>query len=115
MLQYFFLFGVDKQRRLLSDWSIHTLVPRFIAPRAAENLINKHGCRKEGFYFLCLITCSIVLFKNNKCSASVCLQNDGKRSGRRCFEGGKTFFSSIVGLAEEKNEHFVPKKSNYVS
>ena len=27
----------------------------------------------------------------------------------------KTFFSSIVGLAEEKNEHFVPKKSNYVS
>ena len=36
-------------------------------------------------------------------------------SGRRCFEGGKTFFSSIVGLAEEKNEHFVPKKSNYVS
>ena len=53
--------------------------------------------------FLCLITCSIVLFKNNKCSASVCLQNDGKRSGRRCFEGGKTFFSSIVGLAEEKN------------
>ena len=63
--------------------------------------------------YLCLITCSIVLFKNNKCSASVCLQNDGKRSGRMCFEGGKTFFSSIVGLAEEKNEHFVPKKIKF--
>ena len=52
---------------------------------------------------LCLITCSIVLFKNSKCSASIFFQNGGKRSGRRCFEGGKTFFSSIVGLAEEKN------------
>ena len=39
-----------QQRRLLSDWSIHTLVPRFIAPRATENLINKHGCRREDFY-----------------------------------------------------------------
>ena len=39
-----------KQRRLLSDWSIHTLVPRFIAPRATETLINKHGCRREDFY-----------------------------------------------------------------
>ena len=58
---------------------------------------------------------SIVLFKNSKCLASAFFQNGGKRSDRRCFEGGKTFFSSIVGLAEEKNEHFVPKKSNYVS
>ena len=83
----------------MSDWSIHTLVPRFIAPRATENLINKHGCRKEDFYrYLCLITRSIILFKNSTCSASVFFQNGGKRSGRRCFEGEKTFFSSIVGL-----------------
>ena len=56
--------------------------------------------------FLCLITCSLVLFKNSKCSASVFFQNGGKRSGSRCFEAKKTFFSLIVGLAEEKNEHF---------
>ena len=48
--------------------------------------------------YLCLITCSIVLFKNSKYSASVFFQNDGKRSDRRCFEGEKTFFSSIVSL-----------------
>ena len=48
--------------------------------------------------FLCLITGSIVLFKNSKCSASVFFQNGGKRSGRKCFEGEKTFFSSIVDL-----------------
>ena len=42
--------------------------------------------------YLCLITCSIVLFKNSKCSASVFFQNGGKRSGRRCFECVKTFF-----------------------
>ena len=60
--------------------------------------------------YLCLITCSIVLFNNSTCLASVFFQNDGKRSGRRCFEEGKTIFSSIVGLAEEKNEHFVLKK-----
>jgi len=46
----------------------------------------------------CLITCSIVLFKNSTCSASVFFQNGRKRSGRRCFEGEKTFFSSILGL-----------------
>ena len=104
-----------EQRRLLSDWSIHTLVPRFIAPRATEILQTNMAAEGRISAYLCLITCSIVLFKNSKCSASVFFQNGGKRSGRRCFEGAKTFFSSIVGLAEEKNEHFVPKKSNYVS
>ena len=41
---------IDQQGGLLSDWSIHTLVPRFLAPRATESLINKHGCRSEGLY-----------------------------------------------------------------
>ena len=61
--------------------------------------------------FLCLITCSRVLFKSGKCSASVIFQNGGEKSGSRCFEGGKTSFSSLVSLVEEKSEHFLPKKS----
>ena len=52
--------------------------------------------------YLCLITCPIVLFKNSTCSASVFFQNGEKRSGRRCFEGEKTFFSSIVGGREKR-------------
>ena len=44
-------FFNDEQGRLLSDWSIDTLGFRFLTPRATENLIDKHSCRKEDFYF----------------------------------------------------------------
>ena len=75
---------IDEQRRRLCDWSVHTLVPRFIAPRATEMLINMAAEGRISTH-LCLIICSIVLFKNSTCSASVFFQNGGKRSGRRCF------------------------------
>ena len=38
----------------------------------------------------------------------------GKEVAGGVFRAGKRFFS-LVSLAEEKSEHFVPKKSNYVS
>ena len=31
------------------------------------------------------------------------------------LRAGKRFFSSLASLVEEKSEHFLPKKSNYVS
>ena len=63
--------------------------------------------------YLCLITCSIVLFKNSTCSASVFFQNGGKRGGRRCFEGEKTLFSSIVGLGGREKRALRTKKIKF--
>ena len=39
----------------------------------------------------------------------------GKRVPGGVLRAGKRFFSSFVSLVEEKSEHFLPKKSNYVS
>ena len=39
----------------------------------------------------------------------------GKKVTGGVLRAGKGFFSSLVSLVEEKSEHFLPKKSNYVS
>ena len=63
----------------------------------------------------CCAPCKIVLYHEKSLCIQLNIELCFALVGHRSFEGGKTLFSSIAGLAEEKNEHFVPKKSNYVS
>ena len=119
-------FKGTHQMRLLSDWSIRTLVPRFLASRSTENLINKHGCRRDslrradalfGFVspaenategristFLCLITCSRVLFKSSKCSASVIFSEwrEKKEAGGVLRARKRFFFCTCKSGGREK-------------
>ena len=65
--------------------------------------------------YLCLITCSIVLFKTANVQLASSFRMAGKEVAGGVLRERKPFFLQLLVLAEEKNEHFVPKKSNFVS
>ena len=52
--------------------------------------------------FLCLITCSRVLFKFSRCAAVFSSRNGAKETSSGCFEGGKTFFGTVLRFCEKE-------------
>ena len=52
--------------------------------------------------FLCLITCSRVLFTLSRCAAAFNSRNGAKETSSGCFEGRKTFFGTVLRFCEQE-------------